>query len=469
MRLNRPVPSRSPRPGVRAALGILATLALVAVPGTAGPTATAADNRRAPSADPAALRHWNTIATQTISANLGAMHPSGQVAVWHGFVSAAVYNAVVGIQGRYAPYRWKARGPATASPEAAAVTAAHRVLLAYFPASQPRLDTEYAKSLAKIPDGRAEKQGVAYGERAADHIVKLREGDGRYELVEYTAPPEPGLWRPTPPAHQPFTDAWLGTMRPLLLESPHQFRPGAPPALSSARYARDVNEIKAMGGSTGSSRTARQTETALFFGGNLIAQFQTAFRDYAVRHGLGIADTARLFAAANTSAADAVITAWDSKLHYGFWRPISAVHLADTDDNPDTTADPGWQPLLVTPPHPDYISGHTAVAGAVLRTVAGILGTSRLGLHVASETTTTKRRYEYADQINKDMIDARVWGGIHFRSADTAGCDAGLRIGDWALAHYFRPLRQAVPPGSRPAPASQASPASHTALPQCPR
>ncbi|WP_308315440.1 vanadium-dependent haloperoxidase [Streptomyces sp. ISL-100] len=453
MRLNCPLPSR---PGVRAVIGVVASLALVAVPGTAGPTA-AADSRQAPSANPAAVRHWNAITTQTITANLGAMHPSGQVAVWHGFVSAAVYNAVVGIQGRYALYKWNARGSSTASPEAAAVTAAHRVLLAYFPASQSRLDTEYAKSLAKIPDGRAEDQGVAYGERAADRIIRLREGDGRFEPIEYTASPAPGVWRPTPPAHPPYLDAWLGTMRPLLLEAGDQFRPGGPPALSSARYARDVNEVKAMGAKTGSSRTAHQTETALFFGGNLMVQFQTAFRDYAARHRLGIADTARLFAAANTSAADAVVTAWDSKLHYALWRPVTAIHQADTDDNPETEADPQWQPLLVTPPHPEYISGHAAVAGAVLRTVAGVLGTSRLDLNVRSEAIATTRHYEHADRFNKDMVDARVWGGIHFRSADIAGCEAGNRVADWALAHYFKPVRRSMPPGSQ------------SSLPKCPR
>lgn len=456
MRLNRPDPPRSSRPGVRAVVGVVVTLALVAVPGAAG-SAAAAEGRPAPAADPAAVRHWNAVTTRTISANLGVMRPSGQAAVRHGLVSAAVYNAVAGIQGRYALYKWREAGPATASPEAAAVTAAHRVLLAHFPASRTRLDAEYATSLAKIPDGRAEKQGVAYGERAAAHIIRLRENDGRFERVEYTAPPRPGIWRPTPPAHGPYLDTWLGTMRPLLLEAPDQVRPGPPPALSSARYARDVNEVKAMGAKTGSGRTAHQTETALFFGGNLVVQFQTAFREYAARHRLGIADTARLFAAVNMSAADAVITAWDSKLHYGFWRPISAVHLAGTDDNPATEADPGWQPLLATPPHPDYISGHAAVAGAVLRTAAGVLGTSHLGLNVRSEATSTIRHYEHADRFNQDMVDARVWGGIHFRSADVAGCAAGSRIGDWALRHYFQPLRETVPPGAR------------AALPKCPR
>ncbi|WP_249374362.1 hypothetical protein [Streptomyces avermitilis] len=142
----------------------------------AGPTATAdSGSHSAPSADPAAIREWNVIATDTITASLGA-RPSGQAAIWHGFVSAAVYNAVVGIEGRYAPYKWHARGPSTASPEAAAVTAAHHVLLTYFPASRAPLDAAYAGSLAKIPEGQAKRQGVAFGERAAEHLIELREG-----------------------------------------------------------------------------------------------------------------------------------------------------------------------------------------------------------------------------------------------------------------------------------------------------
>ncbi|MGP8296771.1 vanadium-dependent haloperoxidase [Streptomyces inhibens] len=416
----------------------------------AGPAATA-DSHPPPSADPAAIRDWNVIATDTISANLSPTRPSGQVVIWHGFVSAAVYNAVVGIKGHYAPYKWRARGPSTASPEAAAVTAAHRVLLTYFPASQAALDAAYSESLGKIPDGNAKRQGVAFGERAADHFIELREGDGRFAPVEFTAAPAPGVWRPTPPAHLPFIDTWLGRLRPLLLTSPAQFRPGEPPALSSARYAQDVNEVKVMGAKTGSPRTAHQTETALFFGGNLAVQLQTAFRDHTARHHLDIADTARMFAAANASATDAVITAWDAKLHYGFWRPITAIQLADTDDNPATEADPQWQPLLITPPHPDYISGHAAVTGAVTQTLAGILGTTHLDLNIPSEVTGTTRHYEYADQFNEDMINARVWAGIHFRTADIAGCQAGNRIGGWTLTHYFQPLRPTHPQASPPA------------------
>ncbi|MGW1023845.1 vanadium-dependent haloperoxidase [Streptomyces sp. NPDC002577] len=430
------------RSGRRAAIGTVVSLLLLALTALAGPTATAG-SQSPPSADPAAIREWNAIATDTISANLTPTRPSGQAVIWHGFVSVAVYNAVVGIEGDYAPYKWLARGPSTASPEAAAVTAAHRVLVTYFPASKATLDAAYTDSLARIPDGTAKRQGVAFGERAADHVIELRENDGRFEPVEFTTPPAPGVWRPTPPAHLPFIDTWLGRLRPLLLTSPSQFRPGAPPALSSARYAEDVNEVRTMGARTGSLRTPQQTETALFFGGSLVVPLQEAFRDYTARHHLGIAETARLFAAANAAATDAVITSWDAKLHYGFWRPITAIQLADTDGNPATEADPQWQPLLVTPPHPDYISGHTTVTGAVTRTLTGILGTSHLDLNMSSEATRTTRHYEFADQLNRDMVDARVWAGIHFRTADIAGCQAGDRIGAWTLTHYFQRLHSA--------------------------
>ncbi|MFD0393484.1 vanadium-dependent haloperoxidase [Streptomyces nogalater] len=227
---------------------------------------------------------------------------------------------------------------------------------------------------------------------------------------------------------------------PLLLTSPRQFRPGGPPALASAAYARDVRELKVMGAKTGSGRNARQTETALFFSGNLVAQVQTAVRDHAARHRLGIAETARLFAAVNASATDAVVTTWDAKLHYGFWRPITAIRLAGTDGNPATTADPAWEPLLPTPPHPDYIAGHTTVTAAVTRALTGVLGTSRIDLDVPSEVTGTTRHYRTADELNRDVVDARVWGGVHSRTADVDGCRAGTRVAAWALDHYFQPV-----------------------------
>nr|WP_237522996.1 vanadium-dependent haloperoxidase [Streptomyces sp. SID1328] len=219
-----------------------------------------------------------------------------------------------------------------------------------------------------------------------------------------------------------------------------------------------------MGVKTGSGRSAQQTETALFFSGNLVEQVQIAVRDHAARHRLGIAETARLFAAVNASATDAVVTAWDAKLHYGTWRPITAIRLADTDGNPATTADPAWEPLLLTPPHPDYIAGHTTVAAAVARALTGVLRTSHLDLHVPSEVTGTTRFYGSADDLNREVVDARVWGGVHSRTADVVGCRAGTRVAAWALDHYFQPVAK---DGTQPSPRTRTARQHRLAEPRC--
>ncbi|MFF5145844.1 vanadium-dependent haloperoxidase [Streptomyces sp. NPDC013157] len=169
-------------------------------------------------------------------------------------------------------------------------------------------------------------------------------------------------------------------------------------------------------------------------------QVQAAVRDHAARHRLGIAETARLFAAVNASATDAVVTAWDAKFHYGSWQPITAIRLAATDGNPATTADPAWEPLLPTPPHPDCIAGHTTVAAAVARALTCVLGTSRIDLRVPSDVTGATRFHGSAGDLDRDVVDARVWGGVHTRTADVAGCRAGTRVAAWALDHCFQRL-----------------------------
>jgi hypothetical protein len=219
-----------------------------------------------------------------------------------------------------------------------------------------------------------------------------------------------------------------------------------------------------MGAKSGSARSAQQTETALFFSGNLVEQVQTAVRDHAARHRLGIAETARLFAAVNASATDAVITAWDAKLHYGSWRPITAIRLADTDGNPATTADPAWEPLLLTPPHPDHIAGHTTVTAAVARALTGVLGTSRIDLYVPSEVTGTTRFYGSADDLNRDVADARVWGGVHSRTADVVGCRTGTRVAAWALGRYFQPVAK---DGAQPSSPTRTARQDELAEPKC--
>lgn len=383
----------------------------------------------------AVVLDWMRAADAVIDAE--ARPGPAETFVWQAYVSTAVYNAVVGVEGRFAPYKWDGRSPRTASSAAAAAAAAHRMLRHHFPAAAQRLDDTLTRTLATIPDGRAEDEGVAFGRRAADHVIELRRDDGRGAPVSFPVRPRPGVWRPTPPGHEPFAGAWLGRMRPLLLDSPSRFRPGPPPPLRSARYARDLHELAAYGGRTGSLRTPGQTDTARYF---VALDLQGALGDHATRHGFDIAETARLYAAANTAQADAVITAWDAKLHYGTWRPVTALREADTDGNPATRPHRHWEPLLTTPAHPDYLSGHATMGGALMRMLTGVLGTSRVDLRIRSATTGTTRHYRYARDYERDVSDARVWGGIHTRTADEVGVTTGHRLADWALRTYFRPV-----------------------------
>jgi hypothetical protein len=419
--------------------GLAAALVAAALLSTSVGRVEASGSPPRAAADPKVISDWNAVAFDTIIVDAGKAN--AEAFMWFAFEQAAVYNAVVGITRRYELYNWQARGPRGASPQAAAAVAAHDVLLEYFPASQGRLDTALTASLAEIRDGKAKKQGIRYGERAADRIIKLRTNDGRFAPVTFDPPVPlpPGVWRPTPPAFAPFFDPWIAKMRPLLLKSPSQFRPGPPPALTSQRYTEDFNEVKAVGSATSTVRTPEQTATAQFIAGSTFPLVSSSLRDLAARHHLDISESARLFAAVAMAGTDGGITSWDSKLKFGYWRPVTAIQLADTDGNPDTLQDPGWLPLTVTPPYPDYTSGLNTFMGAVTRTLTGILDLGRDRIDVNITVSGTTRHYEFASQLNQDAVDARVWSGIHFRTADVVGIRTGTQVGDWALDNYFHP------------------------------
>jgi hypothetical protein len=395
-----------------------------------------------PDADPSVITDWNATAVATIVVDAGKAN--AEAFLWYGFVQAAVYNAVVGITREYELYQWNVRGPRAASPEAAAAAAAHDVLLHYFPASQTRLDTALETSLAGVTDGSAEQQGVKYGQRAAARLIELRVDDGRNAPITFDTPLAPGVWRPAPPTFTPFFDPWLSQVRPMLLSSPDQFRPAPQPALTSEAYAADFQEVKELGAKDSATREPTETETAMFFSDIGVGPLQGALRDLALRHNMNISDSARLFAAADMSLADSTIAIWDSKFHYGFWRPIHAIQLADTDGNRATIEDPTWEPLIPTPPYPDYASGLTSVVGVVSRTVSRLIGDGRVDLNITSIAAglpgpPLTRHYELAADLNSAAIDARVWSGIHFRTADEVGNVVGTQVGDWALDHYFQP------------------------------
>jgi hypothetical protein len=418
---------------------LVCTFALSLTPVAA--SATVAHGISAPG-DPTVISGWNLIA-ENVLLNDPGKKPQ-EAFLYLGFVNAAIYDAVVGIDGGFKPYSLRTRAPRGASDQAAAVAAAHRVMVTYSPYAQSTLDASYAASLAQIPNSQAKTDGIAFGILAADNLVGLRANDGRNAPILFTKPPAPGVWRPTPPALLPMFVPWMGAVTPLLVHSGAQFgEPGPPPALTSERYTRDFAEVKAFGSATSTVRTADQTSTALFFSGNATVQFLAALVDQAsVRH-LDIVDAARMFAAVSMSMADAVISVWHSKLLYGFWRPITAINLADTDGNLATTADPTWLPLLTTPPYPEYVSGYSGVTGAFTRALARTLDTRHLKLTlISSAVPGATRYYDSGRELTGDVISARVWLGIHFRSADTAGVMMGQGVADWALDHYFQPLHR---------------------------
>jgi len=412
----------------------LATLTLnpvVAAPATA--------NHRPP-ADPAVISEWNAIAQTTL---LGDTSKAAiEAYLYLGFMHGAVYNAVVGIEGGYAPYRFRAHAPRGASSEAAAVAAAHKVLVTYSPYATATLDAAYAASLANIPDGRAKSRGVSFGTRAADIMIAQRVGDGRNAPVLFTQPPGPGVWRPTAPGFLPFGTPWLGSVTPLLVRSGAQFGdPGPPPKLTSRRYTRDFNEVKQLGSATSTARTSEQTATARFFSGNPIIQFETALRDQAAVRHLDIVESARMFAAVSMSQADATISIWYSKYHYGLWRPVTAINLADTDGNPRTDADPNWVSLLINPPYADYVSGYNGNMGAFTRALQETFSTRHLRITLISTADPDHPRfYDSGKVLRQEVIDARVWAGIHFRFADTVGARMGQQVARWGLDHHFRPV-----------------------------
>lgn len=415
-----------------ATAGVIAALLGATLGGLAPQTAIAR-----PADDPVVITDWNAVAVDVIVVDAGKAN--AEAFMWLAFTHAAVYNAVVGITGRYEPYKWDPDAPDGASPEAAAATAAFQVLLNYFPASKAKLEAAYEGSLAGVPDGRAERRGIRFGEKAAKRLIALRADDGRGADVQFTKPPAPGVWRPTPPDELPFFNPWFAKMRPLMLKSYNQFRPGPPPKLTSDRYAKEFNEVKLLGSLTGSERTSKQTETALFFSDTAIGPLQAALRDLVTRRHMDISDSARLFAATDMSIFDGIGVSWDSKLHFGFWRPITAIQLADTDGNPDTDAQANWEPLITTPPYPDYTSGLTTVVGAASRALTLVLGTERIDLTMSSLAAGVTRHYEFADKWNRDAVNARVWSGIHYRTADVVGNAMGKKVADWALDHYFAP------------------------------
>jgi hypothetical protein len=412
---------------------VLVALAALVTPTLAGSTGAQA----VASTSPAAVITWNGIARRAAIQVAGqtTAHAMASIA----FTQAAVYDAVVAIKGGYQPYQVRLGQLPDASLDAAVATAAHHVLVHYFPTQQAALDTDYAAALAAVPDGVAKAAGVAVGQTTAAGIIARRQGDGLEADIGFTMPaPGSGVWQ-LPAGQNPMTP-WASKLRPFLLQSPDQFRPGPPAALTSRAWAADFNEVKTIGSIDSPSRTAEQTDIARFWTTNPVVQYNAAFEKIALDRGLDTLQTARLFAMGNLVGADALIACFDAKYTYLSWRPQFAIPLGDSDGNPATVGNPTWKPLLGAPPHPEYPSGHGCLTGAEAEVLAAFLGTNRIDVDLTSTVPNLlqpQRHYERVTDLTREVMNARVWGGIHFRDATVQGMALGRKVANWTLKRYF--------------------------------
>jgi hypothetical protein len=403
------------------------------------------------------VTHWNEIAMSTIMAFPPAAGFGPALQVNMAMTQGAVYDALNAIEPRYQPYLLRTRFDRNASKEAATATAAYR-MLSNIVSTVPenivfdratlleRLTTEYNNSLNGIPLGPRDA-GIAAGNAAADAMIAARQDDGRFGPSPWVPNYEPGHWQPLlDPNGAPMLDpvAWVANVRPFLIQSPSQFRTDGPNALTSTAYAEDFNEVKALGSVNSTTRTPEQTHIAIFWVGaggplwNAVARNLIADPQYAV----DIVDSALLFAMMNLSAADAVINAWNDKYYWDFWRPWTAIQQADRDGNPDTEPDPSWT-SLVTAPYPEHPSGHLTFDGAHLEVLKMFFGTNQIRFGVTSlRFPNEPPRYfdRFSDALN-EIVDARVYAGLHFRTADVQGRILGRKVAHYMARHYFQPLR----------------------------
>lgn len=401
--------------------------------------------------DPDAATAWHNIAVQAL-VTAGPARPTPVPFLDLAIVQVAVHDAVQAIDRRYAPYHVVFPRDASGSPEAAAAKAAHDVLVAILPAQAAALDTTYHDYFT-IHGLAEDDPGVNIGASAAAGILALRANDGRLPSPlppPFTGGTAPGQWRPTPsllpgppPSLAPMSSAWLATVPPFTLNSAAQFRAAPPPALSSNQYVKDYYEVKALGSLTNSRRTPEQARLASFFAGNLFILHNQTLRDVAAWRTDNIGDNARLLALGTLAIADAFITCWDTKLHYPYWRPITAIREGENDGNSRTEGDPAWQPLLNTPNYPEYSSGANAMAGALTRMFELYFETDRLSFTVVStnpNATPSTRTYKRFSDLSLDMVDARIYQGLHFRTADEVGRTQGRQVADWVFGHALLPL-----------------------------
>jgi hypothetical protein len=446
------------------AIGAMAVAATALVVGLGGTTRSEAG--ALPSGNTVA--QWNKIAEDTVVGS-GAFQAEGFI--YMAYASAAVYNAVIAIEGRYEPLDSTLSAPAEASVDCAVVEASYRTLRYYFasfPTLVANLDADYAEALAPsnldgcTSDGGA---GSGVGVAAANEVIENRttgpDPDGRLTPVGVsssfaTLPPGPGVWRLTPPFAAPQTP-WVGSVRPFVLRSLSQFEPDPPPSLHSREWVDAFDEIKAYGETTSTVRSDDQTAIARFWSANVIRQYNRAGRDLAAAHGLSLLETARLAAMIDVVGADALMSGLQAKYHYLFWRPVTAIDpsavTADgfgpvpgyEDGNAATVEQAGWRPLLTTPNHPEYPAAHGVITSAMAEVFSTFLGTKRIGLDLhgfdaagAAGNLDAVRHFDRPKDLRHEIVGARLWAGLHYRFSGVAGVVLGRDVARYDLKHAFR-------------------------------
>ena len=403
-----------------AAVVVLAVLAL----GTPATTADPAEN---------SVTHWTRIAEQFIP--IGRPPASSEVLM--GTVQAAIYDAVAATEGGLEPFLASVPAPPGSSTDAAVATAAHDVLVARVPLQAVPITTEYDTFMGTIADGQAKTDGQAVGTAVADEILLLRADDGLGNVVPYVQPtPGPGVFEPVAPTTP--VDVVLTQVQPFTFDSPSTFRPNGPTSLLSGEYAADFAEVKAYGRSDSAVRTPEQTQTVLFWAENTFVQLSRTVRLLAEERGLDVRESARLLGFVHIATADAMITCFESKYYFSFWRPFHAIRRADTDGNRATTPDPTWTSFLVVN-HPEYPSGHACFTGAVTEALKIYFGTNAIPLTISSTFAGAgpPRTYALLSDVRAEVDDARVWAGLHFRNSMQEGAKLARKVVRNAASHDF--------------------------------
>ena len=389
---------------------------------------------------------WNQVLSDTLKV-AGVQPPTVRVERSYAMLHIAMFDAVNSIEQEYSPYYVQVRSSKGASGEAAAAQAAHDVLTALYPSQQAVYDAALTAALADIPPGRA-RQGRAVGAAAATAILNRRSTDG------WDVAPPPfnqsdlaGYWQPTPPGFRAATFTHFPDVVPFAVESATQFLPPSPPRLDSAEYAEAFTEVKTLGQDTSAVRTAEQTLVAQLYGGvgtraNPNTLWNGVARDVSRARGLGLIETARLFALLNATFHDALETSFASKYLYGLWRPVTAIQRAGEDGNPATEPDPGWMPLLTTPSYPSYTGNAAALSAASARSLERFFGTDDIAFDVFFEGINTPgvtRSYPGFWQFADEQARSRIYGGIHFEFDSTASQQMSVELVDWVFERFMVP------------------------------